>query len=513
MLLATSQVIRDTDHYAVETAGISITELIDRSGRAVAQAVRENVPQGGRVVILVGAGNNGADGYAAARHLLSAYTVCVVDTSESGPCTDGAKAARDAFVAAQGCVRALTDCLAALPELFACDCLVDAIFGTGFHGSVPQRLLPLNAPWQASRAYKIAVDIPLGTVADTAEVCEGALSVDATVALCMYKPAHVCYPAKDYVGEVTLATVGLDAFAARFAQTSAYRLADKDEARALLPTRPANAHKGTFGRTALLVGSATYRGAARLALEAALRCGVGYVHCFTCAELVPDLSMTLPEVIYTPTAAWDRLTDADIEKLLHATEGMDSVMIGSGCGVSEGLYRLTVALLSQKGCTLILDADALNSVSRYGDVTCLKNASRARILTPHPLELSRLCGHRVTEIAAHRLPLVATLANAWDCILLIKGAATVTSNGTTTYINASGSSALAKAGSGDVLAGAIASFSAFTDPLTATALAVYLHGTAADTLTRDLSAFGVLPSELPRAMARAIADLTKEKQQ
>ena len=275
MLLATSRVIRDTDTYAVKTAGIAITELVDRSGRAVAQAVRSHVPTGGRVVILAGAGNNGADGYAAARHLMPDYDVCVIDTSNGDPRTDGAKWAKDAFMSARGDVRSLACCTDGLSDLFACDCLIDAIFGTGFHGDVPPRLAALTAPWQASHAYKIAVDIPLGVIADTAEVADVSFSVDMTVALCMLKPAHVCYPAKDFVGEVTLDTVGLDAMAAPFAASSPYRYTDETEARALLPIRSENAHKGTFGRTALLVGSEHYRGAARLALEAALRCGVG----------------------------------------------------------------------------------------------------------------------------------------------------------------------------------------------------------------------------------------------
>ena len=219
--------------------------------------------------------------------------------------------------------------------------------------------------------------------------------------------------------------------------------------------------------------------------------------------------MTLPEALYTPVPAWESLTDADIKDILRLIEPMDSVLIGSGCGVSDGLYRLTKALLSAEGGTLILDADALNSIGRYGDASCLKASKRPLILTPHPLELSRLCGHRVPDIAAHRLPLVASLADAWGCTLLIKGAATVISDGQATYVNASGSSALSKAGTGDVLAGAISSFSAFTSPLAATVLAVYLHGHAADILACELSAFGVLPSELPRAMARAIARLTK----
>lgn len=509
MLLATSRIIRDTDSYAVKTVGIAITELIDRSGRAIAQAVRSHVPIGGRVVVLAGAGNNGADGYAAARHLMPDYGVCVIDTSDDGPRTDGAKWARDAFLSVRGDVRSLASCMDALPDLFACDCLVDAMFGTGFHGDIPPQLTALTVPWQASRAYKIAVDIPLGVIADTAEVADAFVSVDMTVALCMRKPAHVCYPAKELVGEVTLDTLGLDAIAAPFVASSPYRYTDEAEARTLLPIRSENAHKGMFGRTALLVGSENYRGAARLALEAALRCGVGYVSCFTCTSLVHDLSMTLPEALYTPVPTWESLTDADIKDILRSTEHTDSVLIGSGCGVSDGLYRLTKALLSTEGGTLILDADALNSISRYGDASCLKEAKRPLVLTPHPLELSRLCGRRVPDIAAHRLPLVSSLANAWGCTLLIKGAATVISDGQATYVNSSGSSALSKAGTGDVLAGAIAAFSAFAPALAATALAVYLHGHAADTLAHDLSTFGVLPSELPRAMARAIARLEK----
>ena len=144
-------------------------------------------------------------------------------------------------------------------------------------------------------------------------------------------------------------------------------------------------------------------------------------------------------------------------------------------------------------------------------VSAIKNAKRRVILTPHPLELSRLLDLPVEAINEHRLTVAREFARENNCILVLKGAATVVTDGTTTYINSSGSSALAKAGSGDVLAGFLAGVIASSvDPLSASALAVYLHGLAADELALELSELGVIPSDLPREMARQIAKLIKK---
>ena len=239
-------------------------------------------------------------------------------------------------------------------------------------------------------------------------------------------------------------------------------------------------------------------GAGLLTIEAALRCGAGYIT-HVCSESERSAyALKFPEAIYN--------TDIDdIEKVSELSKRSSSTLIGSGSGVSEQLADMVENLIKIEGYPLVIDADAINSIAKYNRVEALKSAKRKVILTPHPLEFSRLCGRSVSEVQSNRIRLAKDFAEEQGVILVLKGARTIITDGNELYINSSGSSALAKAGSGDVLAGAMASILAYhTDPLEAAALAVYLHGRAADNLSEELSEYGVTPSDLPKEIAKTI---------
>ena len=190
--------------------------------------------------------------------------------------------------------------------------------------------------------------------------------------------------------------------------------------------------------------------------------------------------------------------------------GSGSSIVGSGSGCSPELAALLKELTASEGGPLVLDADAINSIAKYGDTEWLKNAQRPIILTPHPLEFSRLSGLDVNYVQAHRIECAKRFAAEYSCILVLKGAATLITDGRELYVNTSGSSALAKAGSGDVLAGLILSLLGFMPPdAKCAALGAYLHGVAGDNLSKILSSYGVTPSDLPREIARVISELER----
>ena len=280
-------------------------------------------------------------------------------------------------------------------------------------------------------------------------------------------------------------------------------------AASLLPKRNFDSSKGSFGRAALIVGSEKYPGAAMLALESALRGGAGYVNYIGTKSLCSRLQLRSPEALYSEL---DYTIDAERERLVSITSSANSILIGSGCESTRSLYLAVSKLLSIEGAPLVLDADAINAIAEFGDLDIIANARRRVILTPHPLEFSRLTGLSVAEIQSSRASIASSFAARCGCILVLKGAGTVTTDGEVTYVNSSGSSALAKAGSGDVLSGLLTSLLAFSnDPLRTAALAVYIHGRAGDNLSAELSDFGVTPSDLPIECARVIASLQKEK--
>ena len=290
---------------------------------------------------------------------------------------------------------------------------------------------------------------------------------------------------------------------------------DEGVARSLVPHREATGNKGSFGKTLLLVGSDKYRGAMLLCLESALRGGAGYT--FLCAEkeLVDMALIKFPEAIYKEISPFESMNDMEACQISELSESFGSVVIGCGCGVSKGLFSLVSSLIKTRGGPLVVDADAINSIAVFttDKVTLFKEAKRPIILTPHPLELSRLTGLSPDEINGSRKETAERIAREYGVILLLKGNRTVITDGETTYVNTSGSSALAKGGSGDCLSGLIASLLAKGDngALGICALSAYLHGKAGDTLALEYSDFGVTPSDLPKAMAKELSNLCKLK--
>jgi NAD(P)H-hydrate epimerase len=291
-------------------------------------------------------------------------------------------------------------------------------------------------------------------------------------------------------------------------------LVDANVAAALLPPRPEKSSKWDFGRALLAVGSRRYRGSAYLCASAALRCGAGYIEIFGDEALLNRMISTLPEIIYHGTNPFEKLTDVDISEFLKLSKSSSAILVGCGCGESAGLEKMIESLLVTSGTPLVLDADALNVMSKK--IVLKKRlilAKRKVILTPHLIEMSRLSGLSVEEIERDRVGVAVRFAREWKCILVLKGSGTVITDGESVFVNTSGSSALAKAGSGDTLAGAVVSFiAAGSDPVSASVLAVYLHGAAGDSLSERYSEYGVTPSDLPAAIAKEITKLCEIKE-
>lgn len=290
-----------------------------------------------------------------------------------------------------------------------------------------------------------------------------------------------------------------------------YEYTSYEWAKSTLPKRKKDSNKGSYGRLFAYVGSETYMGAAHLATEAALRGGVGYVELGVSGELKNSLLLKFPEAIYKDFPSADKLTDEDIKRLVFEQRRSTATLLGCGSGKNENLFKIISNLLSEGGGTLILDADAINSMSdnREYSLNLLKNASRNVILTPHPLEFSRLSGLDTDYINENRMECAVKFAKENKVTVLLKGNGTVITDGDEVYINTSGSSALAKAGSGDALAGLIASFAASSvlPTVRLSALAAYVHGRAGDNLARELSEYGVTPSDLPKEMARVLSQI------
>lgn len=497
MRLVSCDMIPLIDKYATVQMGIPARELISRAGAAVARTARSLVPVGSRVAVFAGGGNNGADGYAAAAELVRdmAVTVfCVFPPKPDSECAVWQNRARECGVRLE---ELPSDIESAISDF---DLALDAVFGTGFSGEYPARVIRIAEALSVANIKTLAVDVPIGVNADTGECETFAYRCDATVMLSYAKLGAMSYPAREYIGRVEVDGIGLDVDRVHNSFSFNAFYTDASLAGELLPARSANSNKGSFGRVLEICGSPEYRGAAHLAAEAALRSGAGYVSFIGDGDLCRELRMKLPEIIY-----FEKTRD-DIDGICSLS-ARAVTLIGCGCGADEELSRLVLALISTEGAPLILDADAINALSRYSSADALYAKKREIILTPHPLELARLTGISVEKINASRLSVARDFAKKYGVTLLLKGAASIICDSEKVYINSSGSSALAKAGSGDVLSGVIAALVA-QRPDSSTemcALAAYLHGAAAEQLSRELSDYGVTPSDLPIKIAKIIA--------
>ena len=515
MLLVHPTLISKIDKYASEALGIPVRELMRRAGEAVANVVRTYVKKGSRIAVFAGKGNNGGDGYAAAGMLIDEYDITVYDVFSAGQKTEEGRYFLDELVSRGGTVKALDLNDDFMRGVLDFDAFVDAVFGTGFMGELPHEAIELAKIFESQpEKIKIAIDTPLGVNAADGSLLNGAsYHADATVVLGFIKTGIVSYPAKEYVGKIIFDDLSLQNNDVLSAFDFSDYYIDSELAVSLLPEREENSSKGCFGKLLVACGSPAFAGAAHLSLEGSLRGGVGYVTFLGEKTMCDALVLKFPEAIYKPTSI-PNLTASDLDGLYELFNKQTAILVGSGSSKSEGLFRLVSYLLNTEGAPLILDADAINVIAEKGEEgrALVRTSKRTVILTPHPLELSRLSGISTDIIQANRISVAKAFAAENNCILVLKGAATVVTDGSITYVNSTGSSALAKAGSGDVLAGFLSSLAASgASPVCASAIAVYFHGLAADILADDLSELGVTPSDLPKEICRQIAKARKEK--
>lgn len=512
MKLALPSDISKIDAFATAELHISEEALIRRAGEAVAKCVAGRLSQHEAVLVLCGGGNNGADGYAAALSLLHrGYCVRAVDVFDKGQRSEGGRAVLAAYKEALGDPLSFKEAASMRP-----DAVIDAMFGTGFSGTLPERAVSAAEWVRACSARVFAVDIPLGVDAEWGEVSQGALCAEETVVLSFWKRGLLSYPARERLGALSLADIGLDIPAVHAAFPALEDLVDDGFVLSHMPPRAENSHKGSFGRACLFVGSKEYRGAALLSAEGALRGGVGLLTVVAEKAVTDSVLLSLPEALCKNIKPFARMKEKDISNALEIAKKANAVLVGCGCGASRALGAFVRALLSTDGAPLVLDADAINALAedRELSLAALKDARREVVLTPHPLELSRLSGVDIKEIQKKRMRFASQFAQAHGVTLLLKGAGSVIAGkGGEVFINTTGSSALAKGGTGDVLAGFVtALLSEGVAPVSALRIGAYLHGRAADVLQKEYTAYGVLPHELPLQMAKELSKIIKSKE-
>jgi hydroxyethylthiazole kinase-like uncharacterized protein yjeF len=382
----------------------------------------------------------------------------------------------------------------AAPERWDADLIVDALLGTGFKPPVAGIPAVLIESINLASCPVLAVDVPSGLYADTgrAETC---VRADRTITFALPKVGLLFFPGRKLAGEVTVAPIGMP-LALLEDEALHTHVLTSGAVRALLPERPPDANKGTFGRALIIAGSEGMTGAAALAGEAAGRVGAGLVFVAVPKTLLPVLEVKLTEALKVPlpetpthahtVKAWDALAER--------IESSTAVAVGPGIGRHPDTAALIRRLLSEAARPIVVDADGLNAVAPAGADTFPHDA----VITPHPGEMGRLLDRSAEEVQADRLATAREAATRFGCIVVLKGAGTVVAapDGRA-WINPTGSAGMATGGTGDVLTGAIVGLLAQgLAPLDAARAGVYLHGMAGELAVAAIGDAGTIAGDL-----------------
>ncbi|MBI3971634.1 MAG: NAD(P)H-hydrate dehydratase [Chloroflexi bacterium] len=515
MRLVTTAEMRELEQRTF-AAGVSEADLMERAGTAVAHAAADWLvnPRGRSLLVLVGKGNNGGDALIAARVLAQRYEMrpriyLCAERAAGDPLLTWAHelGVPTALHGANG-----GESEAALREWLAdAGVVLDGILGIGgrlpLRGAIAEVLAhcrQIRPPGQR----RIAVDVPTGVQSDTGQADERAFEADLTLATGPAKPGLFIYPGAGCAGRVRALDIGLTG--AGEAGTL-FRLEASDAAR-LLPARPDDSHKGTFGTVLVVAGSNRYVGAAYLTGAAAVRAGAGLVTLALPRHAQLALAGRSVETTFLPLpddpAVPGCLTPRHLGLLLETALGYDAVALGPGLGSEDATVDLVRLLLERLAAdegapSVLVDADGLNAIAKSGDWP--RPAAPKWVLTPHPGEMSRLTGVPVRDVQADRLGIARESARRWGQILVLKGAPSiVAAPGGTAHLSAFANAALATAGSGDVLSGIIGGLLAQRCPPHEAALAgVYVHGLAGELWRSAHGAAGLAVSQLAELIPHA----------
>ncbi len=511
MLLASEQ--RELDRLAAAEAHLPTRVLMESAGAAVARAVLEKRPR--RAAIFCGPGNNGGDGYVAARFLREEVeTLCVATAPLEGLKGDARDAAL-AWSASGGAIATVDDFS---ERLGAGDTVVDAVFGSGLSRppmGKEARAIELMNDAAARGAWLVAVDVPSGLDSDTGALYPRHLArADETVTFHAPKRGLVLFPGAATAGRLRVAAIGIPRTLEERLAGPACELLDDDEARRILAPRGQTAHKHDFGHVLVVAGSPGKTGAAALVIEAALRAGAGLVTLAARPEVLAAALPLVPEAMgfVLPSREGPALSLADLGPLREALQGKTALAMGPGIARGAETAELIGELLAglPPACASVLDADALNALAGRRDKIsewCARAPVRP-LFTPHAAELSRLTGEQLERIEGDRIQAATGAAQRFSACVVLKGARSIIADPEgTSAVCPTGNAGMAKAGSGDVLTGIAAALLARRSGPGGTGerarLAVYLHGLAGDLAVLQTGQAGLIASDLSRIGLRA----------
>jgi hydroxyethylthiazole kinase-like uncharacterized protein yjeF len=529
--VVTAKEMQQIDRATIEKYGIAGTILMERAGLAVASKINEiffrnadnpsclGQPQGVaptrgdiKIIVLCGGGNNGGDGFVAARILhnqgrdVETYLAAKPEDLK-GDAKLNYKAAKKFGVKIFPVQRFLSNPLPPTP--YPC-LIVDALLGTGLNKEVRMPLAAIINKINKLSLPVVSIDIPSGISSDTGRIMGCAVKAQVTVTFGLSKRGHYLYPGAEYSGKLYVEDIG---FPKKLSASEKLKvnLPQKEDIISLLPERPKYSHKGTYGHVLLIAGSKGKTGAALMAAKACLRTGAGLVTIGIPDSLVSSFQSRVTEEMILPLAdsGNGKLSLKSADAILGFLNKRANVLaIGPGLSTGDEISKLVCLLIAESEKPVVIDADGLNAIA--GSTGILRKSKAPVILTPHVGEMARLLkrGSRVRgqgsekeiqdQVEQDRIGTALTFAKTTRSYLVLKGVPTViASPDGKAFINPTGNPGMATAGTGDVLTGMISSFLAQRiSPLNASILGVYMHGLTGDIAAGKRGEYSLVASDL-----------------
>lgn len=491
--LPTGEQMRRADLYTIEEIGVPSMVLMERAALEVVRCMEEEQLDFRKVLVICGSGNNGGDGYAIARLLhLKGHNVTIFFAGNSQKRSE--ENAQQAKIAAHYEIPVITNLGT---EEYSV--IIDALFGTGLKREVTGHYREVLCSVNQMAGKKVAVDLPSG-IHDTTGARMGiAFCADLTVAIAFPKRGLFLQEGNVCAGKILTGDIGISS--ETFSEGTVTFGYEKQDLFLGFPKRKKNSHKGSYGKVLMIAGSKGMSGAAYLSAKAAYAVGAGLVQIYTHEENRVILQQLLPEAIIT---TYDTFDSEQLEKLI---QWADLIGIGCGLGKSDTAERVMQYTLKRALVPCVVDADGINILSKH--MEWIEETNALIVLTPHMKEMSRMLQCSVRELIEQRMEKLHAFVERYKVVCVLKDARTlVAKEHRNTYLNLSGNAAMAKAGSGDVLAGVIVGILAQQcEPYTSACLGVFLHGLAGDMARDKKGAYSVLASDLVAEISSVLKNI------
>lgn len=491
--------MKAADQYTIQKLEVPSLELMEHAAQACVQVLEDEKVDLSHVCVVCGSGNNGGDGFAIARILqnnrYSVETFCVGNPEHYTEET------QEQMHRLQECGGKITY---GMPQEDSYSVIIDAVFGVGLSRKVEGRYRQVIEQMNRMRGTKFAVDIPSGLSATTGCILGCAFKADYTVTFQLKKIGLELSQGRTMAGRVIVPDIGISTNSICEDQ-EIVRTAGKDIYRKMLPDRPEDSNKGTYGRLLVIAGSKGMAGAAYLNAHAAYMTGAGLVRIYTSSDNREILQTLLPEAIITTYEEYNK------EELLSLLTWADSVCIGSGLGMSRLSEKILKTVIEYVKVPCLIDADGLNLLAENNNYLN-QMAERRFVITPHMKEMSRLTGISVEELKADRIQILKDFISRYRITCVLKDSRTlIASEEKGIRMNLTGNSAMAKAGSGDVLAGVISGWMVQgKEAEDAAELGTYIHGLSGDLAKFEKGVYSVMARDLIEYISKALMKLEEE---